>query len=110
MGHGADEFTILQDRRAAHSLDDAAGGGKQLGVGDLNTKVAIFGKVIIDLGDLNGIGLWGAAADGAEDLRLAHLNLVFEGNGIADTAELGGGVTEKSRMIIDGDLSQGAIL
>ena len=35
MGHRAHQLPILNDRTAAHALDDAAGGGEQLFIRDL---------------------------------------------------------------------------
>ena len=34
MGDGADELAVLDDGAAAHTLDDAAGFGDQIGIGD----------------------------------------------------------------------------
>ena len=43
MRDGADEFTILDDRRAGHALDDAAGGFQQGRVGDTDEHIpAVF--------------------------------------------------------------------
>ena len=36
VGHRADELTVLNDGRAAHSLNDAARYRQQIGVGDLH--------------------------------------------------------------------------
>ena len=50
MGHSTNQFTILNDGTAAHALDDAAGGGKLVRIGDADEKIpAVAPPLGIDL-------------------------------------------------------------
>ena len=41
VGHGADEFAVLQYGAAGHALDDAAGQGQKFRVGDFQKKIPV---------------------------------------------------------------------
>ena len=50
MGDGTHQFPVLNDWTAAHALDDAAGGGKQVRIGDADQKIpAVAPPLGIDL-------------------------------------------------------------
>ena len=72
MGYRADQFVILNDGTAAHTLDDAAGGLQKPGVGDPKHQVAGVGPGI-DLQDLHRIFLRLGAGYGAKNGRFPGL-------------------------------------
>ena len=76
VGDGADQLTVLEDRRARHALHDTAGALLQRLIGDGDDKVFVIGTVAVDLRDLDLIMLWAIVAEGADDLGLALLHVV----------------------------------
>ena len=43
MGHSSYQFAVLNNRAAAHALDDAAGAGQEGGVCDFNQEIPAVG-------------------------------------------------------------------
>ena len=68
MGHCADEVTVLDNGRAAHALDDAAGGFQQLGIGDTDEEIAaVLPGGRINFQNLHRIFLYALPGDGGKN-------------------------------------------
>ena len=82
MGHSADELSVLDDRAAAHALDDAPGGFQQRLVRHLQQQIPPIGAVGgIDLENLHRIITGRKAADSGANAGLPRVNLVGAANG-----------------------------
>ena len=106
MGHCANKFAILQDRAAAHALDNAAGGIDQLGIRYGDEQLPTIGSTCADLQNFNVILPDGVpihiGADGCRtgvDLirvryrqRLSHLFRQFTGREGTENTAVGIGV------------------
>ena len=82
VGDSADEFAVLDNGTAAHTLDDAAGGGEQIRVGDTQEHIsaAVFAYGI-NFQDLHRIFPGRIAGDCAADKGIAGMDILFFSNG-----------------------------
>ena len=81
MGHSPHQPAVLEDGRAAHTLDNAAGLLQQPGVRDLQHQVPGVRGVAADLLDLHGIFLHGAAHNISQNGGAALVDLLGRGHG-----------------------------
>ena len=68
MGHRTNQFSILDNRAAAHALDDAAGGLQKFRVCDTEEKIPAVGAVLgIDFQNFHRIFLNPVSGNGGAD-------------------------------------------
>ena len=77
MGDGPYEFTVLDDRCTAHSLDDSSGQGDQVRICDFQFDSPVHVVMIkMNVGDLDII-VSGGAIYGTQNLRRSLSDLLF---------------------------------
>ena len=77
MGDGPYEFTVLDDRCTAHSLDDSSGQGDQVRICDFQFDSPVHVVMIeMNVGDLDII-VSGGAVYGTQNLRRSLSDLLF---------------------------------
>ena len=81
MSHRADQLAVLNDGRAGHALNDAAGILQQIRVGDLDGKAFGAGRGAIDGRDGDAIAAPFARGQRAKDLRLAGMHRIARSQG-----------------------------
>ena len=100
MGNSTHNFSVLQNRAAAHPLHNTPGDFQQPLIGYLDTQIAMLREVIIDLCNLNGKGFRRVAVYCADDLGFAQLDFILQGDWIGYAGKLRGGGAKQACVII----------
>ena len=91
VSNSADQLAVLNNRRAGHALHDAAGGGKQLGIGDPQQQIAaMLPGCRIDLENLHRIFSGNISLGSRKNHRRPRANLLVPSHG--------------QRFALDGDI------